>query len=351
MKHPKIYKWAEMKSVATKVAAWAYARLLDPRKSDDDFPLTGASYTTLADGSVGINLPKRRKPRQPQPFTSAKEITTEYVSVKRSLKRSLAEAENLIPRVNQDGWATTLAWLSHDLGNSIFRASELLARLASSHHKGVAQAAVNQLASAAVKAAIELEQLSFREDIFPLVQTAARQMPFWAAVYSPLPKDQRELKKRMEKLGVGIRQPRKPKGARWNNDENIAGQFANQIGSVLCTIHFNECLQQTFWKKANGIQTQEQWESRLESFGWPRWIVRLHSLPKLTKESAPDWFEIGWDALQEAASNKVCSLPALKILGKTSAGYCDKHQIEERLRKAFISRFATDYVIFGTVGI
>jgi hypothetical protein len=372
---PGFYKWAQARTAADRLAGWAYTTLLNPRKNENPYPLHDASTILLQDGTWGIILSERKKVRSPRPLTTAAEHVKEYVAVEKSLARSLRRAERFIQRVNQRTMATTLAWLTGKLGKTIAGASGLLVQLAGSNNKIIARYAVSHLASAAVQTAIELEGLSFRDETFSLLQSVAQQMPFWATVYSPHPKEQRELKARMKKLGVGCQGGQSVRLARWNNDNNAAGQFALQIGNVLSTVHSDRNLKQALSrggviksgssadkemaskmgftgrlvKQTKDVKTATRWEQRLVLQGWSPWVIRLHTLPALDSRSAGDWFEVGWQALGEATSGKITSVPQLKVLGKTSAGYCDKRQIKMRLKKAFLSRFGRGIVIFGTV--
>jgi hypothetical protein len=151
--------------------------------------------------------------------------------------------------------------------------------------------------------------------------------------------------------------------------------MALQMGNVLSRIHADENLKQVLArqgvvksasraeraraskmgysgrlvKQTKDVKTATRWEQRLILQGWSPWVIRLHRLPALDSRSAGDWFEAGWQALEEATSRKITSIPQLSVLGKTSAGYCDKRQIKMRLKKAFISRFGRGIVIFGTV--
>src|SRR5208282_3802733 len=99
----------------------------------------------------------------------------------------------------------------------------------------------------------------------------------------------------------------------------------------------------------------QKWETRLVTQGWPRWMVRLHQLPALTKKSASDWFEVGWEALQEATGGEVTTNSELAALGKSNADWARSRatgrgktsaqkgraesQIKKVLRTAFLRRF------------
>jgi hypothetical protein len=372
---PGFYKWAQARTAADRLAGWAYTALLNSRKSENPYPLRGASTILLQDATWGVILSERKKVRNARPLTTAAEHVKEYVAVEKSLGRSLRRAERFIQRVNQRTMATTLAWLTENLGKTIADASGMLVQLAQSNEKVIARYAVTHLASAAVQTAIELERLSFRGETFSLLQSVAQQMPFWATVYSPHPREQRELNAQMKKLGVGCQGGHRVKLARWNNDQNAAGQMALQMGNVLSRIHSDGNLKQALSrrgvvtsassadkemaskmgftgrlvKQTKDVKTATRWEQRLVLQGWSPWVIRLHTLPALDSRSAGDWFEVGWQALGEATSGKLTSIPQLAVLGKTSAGYCDKRQIKMRLKKAFMSRFGRGTVIFGTV--
>jgi hypothetical protein len=55
--------------------------------------------------------------------------------------------------------------------------------------------------------------------------------------------------------------------------------------------------------RTKDAESDKDWETQLVSQGWPPWVIRLHSLPALNKQSANFWFELGWNALGPVNTN------------------------------------------------
>jgi hypothetical protein len=368
---PTIYTWAQSKLAAERLAIWAYAELLNPQSPlPKSYPLRGASTPLLRDGSWGLVLPESKKTRRPKQISEAKKVGRQLNEIAGALRKSTKFLKSYY----------SPGFVAGDLSKAVSKAIQLLVELAGTQ----SQRAVELLYFNTVEAVIELEKLSFREDALPLLQAVACKQVLWPVVYPRSRAEQRELKKSMDRLGIGTQSFEKVSSPS-RKDQATSGKFAHRIGRMLWEIHFDGNLRQCLWRRAVTksataqdrklaaskfwrhaaenliVRTQDadspqKWEKRLVAQGWPRWVVRLHQLPELTNACADDWFDVGWEALNEAASGDVTLIPELALLGKSNAAYGRSRattkrgehgkqksrmesQIESLLRKAFIRRF------------
>ena len=278
------------------------------------------------------------------------------------------------------------------LGRLIGNATRLLVDMAETKNLNEIgkRMAIDNLRYSAHVAASVLQNFSNRDDLRPIVQAIAEKESQWPVLYSPHLELKKELEARMKLLGVGKYAVAKVINAKWQNKPSekrsgISGVFARRIGWMLWEIHSDWVLRQCLCrhaaapltskgeivldatrykvKAAKGLLTRtpdanspQKWETRLVAQGWPRWIVRLHQLRELTAASASDWFEVGWEALQEATNGDVTKNPELIALGKSNADWARNRattkrgktgeqksraesQIKKVLRTAFLRRF------------
>lgn len=336
---PVLYKWAQATMAAERLAIWTFANLLNPQKPHAEaYPLNGASFLWLQDGSWGITLPKQKNLGRSKPVSESEQIQREMKAISAQLRKDA----NLLK-----GYFSH-SIIAEDLGRAIGRLNRLLADLA-----GKGARAMELFTFHSLESVIELEKLSFREDTFPLIQAEASKQSMWPVPYSPHPRRKRELDQVMQKIGLGKRNFQKLQGARWT-DKSVAGKFAHRMGMTLYEIHFRGSLNRALRRPA--AANPKQWEKHLLAIGWRTWMIRLSQLPELTQTSAPAWFEVGWAALKDATGGKVLSVPELASLGKSNADYGRRKaatkrgqlssqasrvedQIKSLVRKAFFKRF------------
>jgi hypothetical protein len=343
---PALYHWSQTKDAADKLETWAYNSLIKPESPHaKTYPLCGASSLYLADESYGFILSPEKTTRRTKQIPQA-------VKVWRQLDELAAELRQA--KISERYYSPGM--VAEDLSCVIIKVNELLAELTVD---GGGKVAARQFFHAVLHGANELEKLSFNKDIFPTLQAIAQKETMWPVIYSPKRSRQRELEARMKRLGVGKYAVAKVVGASWSNKFNHdgkpgAGVFANRMGWMLWQVHFDGNLRRCLSRLAG--EPLPQRKKRLKARGWPEWVVKLHQLPELTKVSAPDWFEIGWQVLQRANGGDVTSNPELAALGKSNVEYGRsrattkrgqtgkqqsraKGQIRRLLRDAFLSRW------------
>jgi hypothetical protein len=336
---PAHYKWAEATKAAERLAIWTFANLLKPESPHAiAYPLNGALCAYLQGGSWGITVPKQKKFRRFKPVSESEKIQREMKAISTQLRKDANFLKCYFSH----------SMTAENLGHAIGRLNRLLAELA-----GKGARAMELFAFHSLESVIELEKLSFREDTFPLIQAEASKQSMWPVPYSPHPRRKRELNEAMRKIGLASHSFQKLQGARWT-DKSIAGKFAHRIGLTLVRIHFDRNLRRALCQPADA--NPKQWEKHLLAIGWRTWMIQLCQLPELTQASALAWFEVGWEALKDAAGGNVASVHELAGLGKSNADYAHRKaatkrgrlgkqasrveaQIKSLLRKAFLKRF------------
>lgn len=336
---PAFYKWEQAKEAADRLAIWTFANLLKPESPHAKVnPLNSASFQWLQGNFWGITLPKQEKLRRSKPVSESEKIGREMKVISAKLHKDA----NLLKRY------FSYSVIAEDLGDAIGRLNKLLVELARRNKWALQELFVHSLQSV-----IELENLSFRQDTFPLIQAEASKQSMWPVPYSPHPRRKRELDTAMRKIGLASRNFQKLQGARWT-DKSVAGEFAHRMGMTLYEIHFGGNLKRALCRPT--AANPKQWEKHLLAIGWRTWMIRLGQLPELTQASAPAWFEVGWETLKDATGGNVISVPKLANLGKSNADYARRKattergklgkqtsrievQIKSLVRQAFLKRF------------
>ena len=136
-----------------------------------------------------------------------------------------------------------------------------------------------------------LEEQSVKHlEIFKFI---AELQPVWPALVAPTPHNSQYVKKRMKMLGLASKSDfsMHPQ-ARWS-PSNIATW--NAI-SIIGTIRANQ-----EWKKIRQTLITENRNSPIpiKFTAPPAWVKKCWELPPLTKRTAKEWFNVGWDALME----------------------------------------------------
>lgn len=162
--------------------------------------------------------------------------------------------------------------------------------------------------------------------------------------------EQLALKKDMQRLGLGVQAFQKLGAPRRNS---ASGKYARRLGRMLKLVHFDGNLRMCLSPIAG--ESSPRRKKRLEARGWLPWMVKLYQLPELTAASVDDWFEVGWEALEEACGRDVTLNPELNALGESNARYGRSRakgrgrrgkqrsrkagQIKRLLHDAFVARF------------
>ena len=136
-------------------------------------------------------------------------------------------------------------------------------------------------------------------------------------------------------------------GTTWHNEGAVATHYAR---GIRIAVHSARTFFQSYDKKleTNGPLSRGAWENI------PQWIKNAGKLAPLTKESAPQWFEIGWQLLVEKHKGHPENDEQLRKLGSfrrlhyvhqeqqkndtartTQSNICDG--IRQRIREALIS--------------
>lgn len=323
---------------ADKLATWVFAELT--KGVGGEYPLLNVQMDLQPNGQ-GVLLPVQLNVPAPKNAPNSKPIS-EPVKIQRELKAisaKLRKDANFVTRY----YSRSIA--ADDLGDAIGRLTNLLVDLAEKD-----ATALHRLCGSTIASVIELEKMSFREDSLRMIQAEASKQSLWPVPYSPHPRRKRELDKTMRKIKLGEHNFQKLWGAR-DTDKSVAGKFARRMGSTLWIIYAVPGLRFFLSQQAVGMDVAQR-EKHLLAQDWHLWMIRLCQLPELTKASAPAWFEIGWEALQDVTGGNVLSIPELAKLGKTNAAYGEsiglksgaqncraKEQIRKLLRKAFLARF------------
>jgi hypothetical protein len=331
--------------VADKLATWTFSRLI--KGTGGEYPLQNLSISLQCDpkgvlhpdGNFKINVPSG-------------ESTDDYGLVPPALVEGIKirrEMESVSVKLGKDaeflGRYYSHSLIAEDLAEAVERLTRLLVGLAKKD-----ATAMHRLFGAALVSVIELEKLSFNEDSLRLLQAEACKQSLWPVPYSPHPRRKRELDKTMKKIRLGEQNYQKLWGAR-DTDKSPAGKFARRMGSALWIIYTAPGLKFYLSQQAIGMESKQR-EKYLLAQGWHLWMIRLCHLPELTKASVDAWFEVGWDALKEAAGGRFATVAELKKLGESNAAYGKTlglktggqnsraaDQIKKLLRKAFHARF------------
>lgn len=378
-----------VKIAADKLAIWAFAQILNPQSPHArEYPLADTSATVLQDGTWALQQDAPEQVRRARPFSTYQEIFQHGGKVRDDLKCDIQNAEKFIARLKaaNDLKNPFWSWMAQDFGELARNATRLLVELAEFYKP----TALENLWFTAHAVTNELEKLSLQPDLLPTLRGIAQKQSAWPVLYSPHGEQRRKAEAQMKLLGVGQNSPSKVIAAKWkfgqgDKREGKSGQIARRIFWALWEIHVDGNLHQCVcrnrvWPSATPEEREscakqfgaeaakclivrspdadspQLWENRLVAQGWPRWIVRLHQLPEITKANADEWFEIGWEALKEATGGDTTQNPELAALGESNAKWGRdmattargktgeqkgraESQIKQVLRTAFLRRF------------
>lgn len=326
-------------TAAKLLAVWAFRELLTEPRVKNPYPLAGASAQwKLPKDAVLVLSASKRAPRRRVQMTA---IETHRKII--DLEKALARAEKQAQEILAHGSDCALTNLVMELGRFVGSAQAQILEAAERGSGSVK--AVETLASYALNAANELSELGRRRK--ELVKPVAERWSLWPAVYNPHPDDSKELEAEMVTLGVATKSPERRR-AKWSNrpakdqpNRAAVGKYANRIGHVLMRIHRDGNLTQVL---------------RNNPAGWPGWIVSTVQLPPLRKDTAPQWFDVGFQMLAEAAGGDVTTLQDLVPVGESNTHYAKRRatsakgkngpqtsrresDIRKALKKAFLARF------------
>lgn len=378
-----------VKIAADDLAIWAFAKILNPQSPRAKaYPLARTSSTVLQDGTWALQQDMQKKDRRAKSFSTYQEIFQHGGKVRDALKRDIQYADKFIARLKatNDFRNPFWSWMAEDLGTFAHNATRLLVVLAEFYKPS----ALENLWFTAHASVNELENLSFLPDMLPTLQGIAQKQSAWPVLYSPHREQRRKVEDRIKLLGVGKNSPSKVIAAKWKfgqggKREGKSGEIARRIFWTLWEIHVDGNLHQCLYRnrvwpsatpeeresilkqcgpdaakglivRTSDVNSPQLWENRLVAQGWPRWIVRLHQLPEITKANANEWFEIGWEALKEATGGDMTQNAELAALGESNAKWGRdmattargkrgeqkgraESQIKQVLRTAFIRRF------------
>lgn len=325
-------------STAELLAVWAFRELLGTPPSENPYPLKGAIARLESSKDAVLILPARKHAPRSRPELTKVETRCKVFDLRETLARAKEQTQEILAR----GSDSELTLLAKALGDFVgFAQSQIL----ETAERGPGSwKAVETLAFFTLKAANELSELGRRRK--ELVKPVAERWAIWPAVYDPHPDALQELEAEMMALGVATKSPERRR-AKWSNrpakdqpNRAVVGKYANRMLHTLQQIQFDGNLNQVV---------------RHNPTGWPKWIVSTVILPPLQKETAPQWFEAGWQLLTEAAGGDVTTLQALAPVGESNTLYAKrlattlkgksspqtsrrKGDIRKALRKAFLAR-------------
>lgn len=321
------------------LATWAFRELLAARRGANPYPLTGATvrWELLKDAALILPVSKRAPRRRP-PLTK-QETFCKILDLEKTLARAEKQAQEILAR----GSDSEMTMLAMTLGRFVGSAQS---QILDTVERGPGSAkAVETLAFFALKAANELHELARKRR--DLVKPVAEKWFGWPVIFDPHPDALKELVDEMTALGVATKSPERRR-AKWSNrpakdqpNRAAVGKYANRIGHVLKTIHGDGNL-------ASALHDNPA--------GWPDWIVSTVKLPPLRKDTAPQWFDVGWQMLTVAAGGDVTTLQELAPVGESNRRYAKRlattakgksspqtsrqaSDIRKTLRKAFLARF------------
>jgi len=332
-----------LNEAAERIAIWAQDRLTKWAYIEP-FPLPNLSLKLESNAKgafvpVKLNIPPQKNRLNSEPVPESVRIQQEM----RAVCAKLHDDADMISRY------FSYSVVAEDLAEAIVRLINVLVPLARKEAN-----ALHGFYECTLFSAWKLESLAFLKDSLPLVQAEASKQDYWPVPYSPDPFAIRRLETTIEKIGLGKHHYRKLVGVR-RSHKSLAGIYAERMGSTLAQMYFGHGFKFYLSQQALGMETRHR-EEHLSVQGWRVWMTRLCQLPELTQDSAPAWFEIGWQILKDATGGNVASNPELAELGKSNADYARRNattsrgqlgkktsriesQIKKLLRKAFLARF------------
>src|ERR1700685_2130581 len=227
----------------------------------------------------GFNLPQPKKSAPTKQIPESKKIRRHL----KEIASGLSKSGNFI----KSYYSPSI--VAEDLSKAISQANKLLSELAATPSKRT----VELFFFNSLESVVELEKLSFREDIFPLLRDVARKQTMSLVVYPQNRAEQLKLKENMERLGLGTQAYRKIGSP---SRKHTSGKYADRIGLLLWEVHFDGNLRQSLSRHAvmksatvqdrelaakrnvknlvvqtPDVNSPQQWENRLVSQGWPSW--------------------------------------------------------------------------------
>jgi hypothetical protein len=210
-----------------------------------------------------------------------------------------------------------------------------LQALASSGDKEARDSLLELLCSAVGK----LETFTYQHP--ELAREKARVLPLWPVCVSLHPlvmKDTRALLKRLE-VGTAS-EIRHSAGARWGIGwGGVVSTATVWAGAIVETIRRNRTRMESVKRCYQQLRKRWPKETAAKWRKIPQWAKKCRTLPPLSKATAPQWFEIGWQVILEHTNGKPEDVPELAALVEsTRAGKyaCRYAKTAGRVRSAEI---------------
>lgn len=301
--------------LALRLRKWATEYLLG-EDTVSPYPLDEFEVTLIP-----LAIVQRERPATPKPANVFSDLRELVQSAPRDVSRSVTtihQSESLI--------------------------ESLRAELSKLAHEGSAEAA-ESLARLARDATADLSSLG--RDRCELVRQFSPEWPVWPVLYDGRPDTLDTIQGEFAKLLIGTQaaQRHHRPSDQPSDDQPFrheVAKYAQRIGRVLLILKANEHeLRIAFGRRPGSC---------------PDWLRELIWLPPLTKDTAADWFNVGWKILSEGSGGNVSSILELAPVGASNAKFAESRAttsrgeggphtsrrnsaIRKALCKAFISRF------------
>jgi len=148
------------------------------------------------------------------------------------------------------------------------------------------------------------------------VRQVARKRVLWPVLAGQHPLQIEAVSKALTALQVGEETEWKKQarwGVGWGGGLSVASREAICLVGLL---------------KANArlgrVVTKADWRN------WPQWAKACCTLPTLTKDTAANWFEIGWQAILEETNSRPEDVPELRALGEYRAKHSERAGQQKR---------------------
>ena len=151
----------------------------------------------------------------------------------------------------------------------------------------------------------------------------AERQPVWPALVTPTPHNSQYIKQRMKILGLALKSEfAMHSKARWSPANIATWNAMSIIGTIRANQEWKE-VRQTF------ITKNKKSPIPVKIIEPPAWVKKCWALSPLTKQTAKEWFNVGWDALMEATEGHPERDPELRPLGI----YRARHSVYEGAQK------------------
>lgn len=319
---------------------WAYRALLGKSDAPNPYPLAGASaYWKSSPESASLFLPDTGRTPRSRPRMTKVETRCKILDLGKKLAGAVSEAKAVLDHGTDSEFTMLAMELEAFVRSAVSQIVEAVER-----GPGSVKAA-ETLAFCALNATNELQKLGRKRS--ELVKPVAENWAMWPVLYDPHPDGMKELEAETAALGVATKSPERRRG-KWSNrpakdqpNRAAVGKYANRMAQTLRRIHGDGNLAQVL---------------RLNPAGWPGWVVSAVHLDPLRKDTAPQWFDVAWQMLAEAAGGDVTTIKGLFPVGESNADFAKRRattakgksgsqtsrresDIRKALRKAFLARF------------